>query len=183
MQLEQWCPVVGFEDLYEVSDLGRVRSKDRIKVGLGPYPYRGRVLRPQFGRKGYTRVTLSRDGVDRTRPIHHIVTEAFLGPRPPSLQVRHLDGNPSNNSVTNLRYGTATENGADKARHGSGKGERQSHNKLSREQVREIRRLRESGVLARELGARFGVAISTVFSIANRRNWAWLDADERAAVS
>lgn len=112
---EHWLPVPGYEGLYEVSDRGRVRSLPRLTASgrLG-----GRVLRPRIV-DGYLRVNLSKDGVAQSRKIHQLVAEAFLGPCPPGLEIRHLDGNSKNNAIWNLAYDTRSENMLDKVRHGT----------------------------------------------------------------
>jgi hypothetical protein len=76
-------------------------------------------------RQGYHQLTLSRDGKRKNVFVHMAVAEAFHGPRPDGLVVRHLDGNPSNNSATNLRYGTPSENARDRIAHGR-------HNQLNK---------------------------------------------------
>lgn len=117
--LEQWRPVVGYEGLYEVSDLGRVRSLPR-------YGTIGKLLKPGTAKRGgYLYVNLCRDGRPLNRTIHVLVAEAFLGPRPEGFDVRHLDGNRLNCARANLAYGTRSENNLDAVRHGT-------HNKASK---------------------------------------------------
>lgn len=110
-QQEQWRPVIGF-DGYEVSNLGRIMS---FRRHVRPYLMRGALKSPD----GYRMVQL-RDGISggRLRLVHCLVAEAFIGPRPEGSQVRHLDGDKSNNIVSNLTYGTASENAYDQVRHG-----------------------------------------------------------------
>lgn len=99
---EEWRPIPGSPG-YEVSSLGRVRS-----------PWR--VLSPWVGNKvGHLKVTL---GGGRRMWVHRAVCLAFYGPCPDGLEVRHLDGIASNNVVTNLKYGTHSENMHDRVRHG-----------------------------------------------------------------
>lgn len=119
---EEWRPVVGYEGSYEVSDHGRVRSLDRFvrSTSRRGKPYlmacRGKVLRPAANktRSGHLHVIL----VGRTRTIHTLVAEAFLGPRPVGMEVRHLDDHPSNNNLSNLAYGTQSENVLDRVKNG-----------------------------------------------------------------
>lgn len=118
---EVWRDVVGFEGYYEVSNLGRVRSLDRIgetRPGLATR-FHGRMLKLQVNEGGYRTVQLNRDG-NRTRAwVHRLVLSAFVEPQPdPSLIVRHLDGDPSNNVPDNLAWGTHAENALDCIRHG-----------------------------------------------------------------
>lgn len=120
---EQWLDVVGFEKSYEVSNLGRVRSKDRSwmqRSRLGnmyEHCVKGRVLRPGPSNYGHLSVVLGRGN---TRMVHTLVLEAFVGPRPsPKHDARHLDGNPKDNRLSNLSWGTRSENIRDAVRHGT----------------------------------------------------------------
>lgn len=117
---EQWLPVPDWEDLYEVSDRGRVRSLDRMRLApLGqPYLKRGVVLKLRTTTTGYHYVTMRGDGRLRTARVHTLVLEAFVGPRPPDCEVLHRDGTKLNNAVSNLRWGTKVENSADSLKHG-----------------------------------------------------------------
>lgn len=113
---ETWKPVVGYEGIYEVSDLGRVRSLDRIDAG--GQKRRGVVLQPKVTPKGYHDVTLA-NGPRETRRVHRLVLTAFVSPPPPGLQARHLDGDPASNALPNLKWGTAVENNRDRVLHGT----------------------------------------------------------------
>lgn len=119
---ERWLPVPGWDGLYEVSDLGRVRSLDRTVPHRysGQVTLRGRVLRqcpsPPFG---YLLVNLSAGGIERTRYVHQLVAEAFHGPRPAGNEVRHGPGGMLDNSAANLCWGTPVANAQDKNRDGT----------------------------------------------------------------
>ncbi|ARM70701.1 HNH endonuclease [Mycobacterium phage Soul22] len=117
---EQWRPVVGYEGMYEVSDLGRVRSVDRCVVTKsGPRTYRGRLLHQHPDGRGYLRASLSRVG-DKPRmfKVHRLVLEAFVGPRPGNLSGCHNNGINTDNRLENLRWDSHTENMLDVVRHG-----------------------------------------------------------------
>lgn len=119
-QSEQWRPVVGYEGLYEVSDHGRVRSLDRtIQHPLGMKRLKGRLMRPSLNRMGYPTVGLSRSGGLRLRRVHQLVAEAFIGPRPQGQMVRHYNDIKTDNHVSNLRYGTYSDNLYDRVRNGN----------------------------------------------------------------
>jgi hypothetical protein len=116
---EIWRSIAGRPG-YEVSDLGRVRSLDRVvtKMQRGrpvQHRLRGRVLRQGRTRGGYLTVSLA----GRSVHVHRLVLEAFVGPCPAGRQAAHRDGNKLNNSVGNLRWATPRENNADKLRHGT----------------------------------------------------------------
>lgn len=105
---EQWMPIKGYEGLYEVSNLGRVRSFDRIdKIGR---LHKGRILKDAKDGGGYPFVGLFKDGVCSKRKVHHLVAEAFLGERPNGYEVNHKDENKTNNCCNNLEYVTRKEN-------------------------------------------------------------------------
>ncbi len=117
---EDWRAVPGFEDLYEVSDLGRVKSLARLKRGRGNRmnPLRERILKatPCYG---YLQVGLSEDGQVTYKKVHALVLTAFVGPRPEGMESRHLNGDRRDNHLANLCWGTKLENATDKHRHGT----------------------------------------------------------------
>lgn len=123
---EQWRPVVGYEGYYEVSDQGRVRSVDRVvgrNGGLAsgrPVHIRGRMRKLHRNVvSGYLCVGLTKDGVGSTRTVHGLVMEAFVGPCPDGMEIRHLDGDPENSFRSNLSYSTHSDNVMDKRAHGT----------------------------------------------------------------
>lgn len=94
---EEWRPVVGYEGLYEVSNLGRVR---RIKI-----------IEPTKKKHGYMQISfVDRNRVRKSFRLHRIVAEAFLPNPNGKPQVNHKDENPENNRVENLEWATAAEN-------------------------------------------------------------------------
>jgi NUMOD4 motif-containing protein/HNH endonuclease len=119
--VERWLPVVGWIGHYEVSDLGRVRSLDRVLIDrLGRVrKYSGRVLRQTANRSDYRRVSLKAHGVRRESLVHHLVLNAFVGPMPPGQMGCHGNGTPSDNRLSNLRWGTNSDNLRDAVRHGT----------------------------------------------------------------
>ena len=127
---ETWRPILGFEGLYEVSDRGRVRSLDRLvkRSSSSTRIEKGRIIRPGFGaRSGHKSVNLSRDGKKVTRKVHHLVLEAFVGPAPDGAQGLHWDDDPANNHLSNLRWGTFSDNAFDKVRNGRHHQTRKTH--------------------------------------------------------
>ena len=114
---EKWLPVVGREGEYEVSDNGRVRSLTR-KDSRGRQIVE-RILRPQRNGSGHHQVGLStgRRGA-RLFLVHRLMLEAFVGPCPPGHEALHRDDDPDNNRLSNLHWGTRSENTLDKVRNG-----------------------------------------------------------------
>lgn len=116
---ETWKPIVGMEGSYEVSDHGRVRSLDRtVRTKRGPRRVSGRILVPTLCR-GYPRVCICSDGVNRTEYVHRLVMAAFVGPCPAGMEVCHNNGDPADSRMENLRYGSCSENRFDQQRHGT----------------------------------------------------------------
>ena len=179
---EQWRPVLGFEDYYEVSDQGRVRSLARTCYG-GPIAGERKVLprilhqfRSGIGRDGkprrYLAANLNRDGVGQRRDIHILVLEAFVGPRPPGCQVRHLDGTPNNNRLSNLAWGSIAENCADSLAHGTrALGGQKRNAKLCEDDIPRIRAARGAGASWRLLARDHGVSVACIRQIFYRRSW------------
>lgn len=124
---EVWHPVPGFEESYEVSDLGRVRSLDRdvpvraSATSANGYVRRRRgvILRPDPNRDSdHLTVRLYRDGTVERWGVHRLVLTAFVGECPPGLQGCHLDDDPLNNRLGNLRWDTPAKNQAQSHRSG-----------------------------------------------------------------
>lgn len=111
---ETWKDIQGYEGLYQVSNLGRVRSLDRVihyKNGVERL-YKGHIL-PQRKRRSsdnYLSVSLHKNNTPKTCVVHRLVAIAFI-PNPDNLpQVNHKDENQENNCVSNLEWVTAFDN-------------------------------------------------------------------------
>lgn len=159
---EEWRDVVGFP-AYEVSNFGRVRSWWSTHGHSRLVP---RLRTPVAAKKrgGYLTVLLV-GSERRLRFVHHLVLEAFVGPRPAQQECRHKDGNVTNNTVDNLAWSTHAENLADKVLHGTSQhGERNAQAKLTNAEVAQIRASREP---LRSLSVRYGVCESTISRIRN----------------
>lgn len=112
---EEWKPVVGHEKQYEVSSEGRVRALPRPGWrGCVFHNGRYRILAQAVGGrvKNYKRVHLYNPA--RFAYVHHLMAEAFIGPRPEGLMVLHRDDNGFHNVIDNLRYGDREENDCDR---------------------------------------------------------------------
>jgi hypothetical protein len=127
-----------------------------------------KILRPYYTRR-YWWVRLCCKGRRRAFGVHCLVLECFVGPRPPGMQGRHLDGNRDHNYLENLAWGTPKENHADCLRHGTRMmGSKHHRSKLNEEQVAYIRsrrqksRTSESILTQKELADRFSVSTSSI---------------------
>jgi hypothetical protein len=170
---EEWRPVVGWEGLYEVSSLGRVRSRDRTElVTCGGRQHfrrrRGKTLKAgPAGREGqYLQVVLHSDANGRkNKAVHHLVLEAFVSPRPAAAEASHINGRSDDNRAANLVWEKHRENMARQWYHGTiCVGETNGNHRLTAEQVARIRLLK--GVEdSRTVAARFGCGATTVKGI------------------
>lgn len=123
-----WATVPGYNDAYEISSEGVVRSIGRVvPYGKnGSATYKERILKQTKIRNGYFTVKLAYRGATKTEYVHVLMLLAFVGPRPVTKargEIRHLDGDKTNNRLDNLVYGTIHENVADRMRHNAMRGE------------------------------------------------------------
>jgi hypothetical protein len=174
MDGETWGEIVGYEGIYEVSDLGNVRSRRIPRSGrrFGPW----RLLSPVVDRVGRGRVRLYLGGKAIMRLVSHLVADAFLPAKlPTDTVVRHLNDDPTDNRACNLAWGTYSDNMADAFRNGKRKSPSWSAclgAQLTGDIVGEIRRLYATGKFSqRELAAQFGVDHSTIGRIVRRQAW------------
>lgn len=130
---------------------------------------RRRLLKGSVNVNRYLQVNLYPRKTGSTGPIHRFIALAFLGPRPSGYVIRHLDGNPLNNRVSNLAYGTQAENTADSMRHGTfALGSQRVQSKLTDDDVREIR---SSNLSGDELALKYGVVKSIISRVKQGSIW------------
>lgn len=158
---EEWRPVVGYEGLYEVSDLGRVRRLERLVAGSTAGTRR---LKPRLRKtavvRGYAVVQLTDEsGAHEMCRVHRLVLKAFVGPCPDGMQGCHDNGDALDNRLRNLRWDTRSGNEADKLRHGTHiRGERHPNLVLTDGVVRKARELKQGGAGLKEISARLGIS-------------------------
>lgn len=171
---EVWKEIPEYEGLYEASSEGRIRSVDRVVSTFSArgakrtqLRRKGKVLCLSPGPKGYRLVTLSKDGIARTRRVNRLVCSAFYGPQPETVLACHRDGDLTNNRDGNLRWDTPAANQADRLIHGTAlRGEAVATAILTEAEVIAIRASRTFGTLQ-------GVSVSRTQYHRIKRGEAW----------
>ena len=121
LMAEEWRDITGYEGLYQVSNFGRVRSLDRVVPYSGGVErkLKGTMLKACVDGKGYRVVRPHKDGKGKTFKVSILVAAAFIGPRPEKADVCHGPQGQQDDSVTNLRYDTHSNNALDRYRDGT----------------------------------------------------------------
>lgn len=162
--------VPGFQG-YRVGDDGSVwsclnRGRPRLDNLAKTVPWRRLEFKSKFGSKGYLWVTLRKNKRRYDCLVHRLVLMAFIGPCPPKQETRHLDGIRNHNHLSNLCWGTRSENKCDQWLHGT------HPHKLSDQQVQTIWKLYAAGGISHaKLAASYGVAASQIGKIIHRQTY------------
>lgn len=173
--MEIWKAIPGYEGRYEASTEGRIRSVDRTVYSRNwstgkPFARRisGRILRPgRYCKAGHLSVILGRRAPGT--PVHQLVMKTFVGPAPAGQEIRHLNGDPKDNRLKNLKYGTRTENILDVYRQGK------AWRTLTAADVKDIRQALAAGESQSNIARRYCVSRSCIHSIKIGRTYSWLE--------
>lgn len=158
---ETWKPVIGYGSFYEISDLGRIKSLRQHNRIMKPWPV-----------TGYPTVCLCGPTGQKNKAVHIIVAIAFIGPVPEGKEVHHKNENRGDPRLENLEYVTRQENIQRSIAHY--RGPFNASSKLSVAEIREIRALYPTtpgSVLAKK----FNVKRATIYAVAARRRWGYID--------
>ena len=173
---EQWKDIPGYAGLYQVSNMGNVKSLDRrVDNGQGGTNIvQERILKPICSTNGYAHVSPSRNGKVKNCLVHRLVLMTFNRMPEDGEGCNHINGVKDDNRIENLEWTTQLEN----IRHAidvlgkDTKGEGNGHSKLTEADVLEIRKLHATGrYLQRELGKMFGVDKTTIGCMVRRDTW------------
>ena len=110
--MENWKDIAGYEGLYQVSNLGRVKSLSRLRKTYGKRTYQTKelLMDVQLSEKGYLRVCLSKNGKQTSYFVHRLVAIAFLENKNHYPVINHINGNKLDNRVENLEFCTQSHN-------------------------------------------------------------------------
>ncbi len=154
----------------------RLNGTFEFKIGTVPTP-----INPRNLSCGHLQAPICRNRKHAFPLVHRLILETFVGPCPSGMECRHLDGNPENNALENLRWGIRKENAGDFHRHNGAwagiavtdkRGEKHPQAKLTDDDVRNMRILYETkGIRQVDLAAQFGIKQATVSKILLRQSW------------
>jgi len=172
---KEWRPIPGLEGRYAASNDGEIMSMDYRGTGIPG------LLKPQVNRLGYAKVWVF---PRRMTTVHSLVMLAFVGPRPYRMDINHINGIKTDNSVENLRYCTTAENmqhACDTGLKIAVHGEAHPQAKMNDKKVKEIRRLAKLSFTYKEIGELVGgLAQSTIASIIKGKSWKHVKDEEEA---
>jgi len=160
---------------YAITRDGCVWSKPRNSRHNNMRFLQGKWLSPRT-KKGHLYVSLRNESGDYNLFVHRLVLQSYIGNCPVGQECRHLDGNPQNNNLSNLCWGTSRENKYDTVWHGRHlrvglKGSENKQAKLTDEKVRIIRFLRRAGFMLKDLAWQFDVSVSGISHVCENRTW------------
>jgi hypothetical protein len=166
--LKQTKPIPDFP-AYSITKAGQVWSNY----------YGGRWLKFNLCSDGRHHEVLCKKGQTYPKLVHRLVLETYIGPCPDGMECRHLDGNPLNNNLSNLRWGTKSENVRDAINHGTFnaipprfEGETHPNSKLTEQDVRMIVYIRKTNLFTqREIAKMFNISEYAISDIIRRKSW------------
>lgn len=161
---------------YLITKDGRIWSKPRVT----PHGHKrkGRWLKTNKLPTGHLSICLYKNRISHRQAIHRLVLVTYVGPCPTGMECRHLNGKPDDNRLENLKWGTHSENVLDAVKHKThvnNRGSKQGQSKLTEVQVLVIMSAYSTDKITQEqLAQAFEVSVSTIKSVTQKRNWAWL---------
>lgn len=183
---EIWRDIPGYENIYQVSNFGNVKTLTRTiidekRVRKRTYVRQGKILNKYFSKDGYYKVKLyNGDASFFTVPVHRLVAKVFIPNMENKPQINHIDGNPSNNHYSNLEWCTNSEN----TKHAYTTGLKRKENytgeanclaKLTTEQVISMREEYATGTTSyHKLAKKYNTRIGNISFIINRQTWKYV---------
>ena len=109
---EYWVPIPNYEGYYEISTIGNIRSIKRSILTKSGYlkPEKERIITQRISNKGYSTVTLSKNGQSKSQHVHRLLAQAFIPNPENKATVNHLNGDKLDNRIENLEWATYSEN-------------------------------------------------------------------------
>lgn len=169
---EVWLPIHGWEGLYEISNMGRVKSFKRKIV---------KILKQEVQKYDYLQTQFIKLGITTRQKVHRVVAITFI-PNPENKpQVNHINGIKHDNRVENLEWCTAHENMVHAFTIGLKRnlsGVNSIRSNLSIENINEIFKLREENQTYSKIGAKFNLTKGAIYRILKKKSWQHIKQDK-----
>ena len=174
---EIWKNINEFDDKYLISNLGRVKSLERLRIRnkMGVVKVQEKILNPHIDKVGYPRVTLYNDTFKKRFCVHKLVAMCFIdNPNNYSI-INHIDGIKTNNIFSNLEWCTQKHNiihSFENKLNVASRGEEKGNAKLKEKDVLEIRiLLNDNKYTQKQIGEKYGVTRGAIKGIKFNKNW------------
>lgn len=180
--MEKWKPVKGYEDYYEVSNMGRIRNKPIMRKysnNRKPHFVKSTINKPTPNQKGYMRVFLSAHSSVKTKYVHRLVAEAWCDNSMNYREINHKDSDKTNNNCDNLEWVSRKQNVVHSRINETFVPAR---TKLNSEQVLEIVSLRENNVSRIIISKKYNISTTGISRITSGDVWSWLTGIKKKGV-
>jgi len=183
---EEWSDIAGFEDCYQISDNGNMRSKDRTVTDANGVNrnFKSKPVRIWVKDGHYCKVSLSKGNIKKSFTVHRLVAIAFIPNPLNKITVNHIDGNRHNNHVSNLEWATYNENMQHAYDTGllenctylkGNKGEKHPYSKLTPMDIEMIKCLHNGGFNYPQIAPKFNVHSTHIGLIVKNKSWSHLN--------
>lgn len=172
MEKEIWKKINNYENYYEISNFGNIRSLDRyVRDANGLRLIKGKILTPKNHTSGYYQIVLSKEGKNKYKYIHRLVAEHFIENYSELLVINHKDGNKINNNLLNLECVTQKQNIHHALKNGfmNISGENHYRAKFNNSEILKIRELYKEGKTLKELSILYNSNKPVICRIVNNK--------------
>jgi len=175
LKKERWKWIPGYGKHYEISTFGRVRSHHKGRGALGSVisnTFTRYLVNSPFSKNGYLGLHLFKNNTSKGFYIHRLVLMTFTGPCPKDFQASHLDGDPKNNRLENLKWLSCSENLYHRVGHKTLiQGEKSHFSKLKEEEVVSIIQQLQRGKCEKDIAGYYKVSVRSIQDINNNKSW------------
>jgi len=171
--MEIWKDILGYEGLYQVSNLGNIKSIERLRIDTKGRKriFPQKIIKPLLSDRGYCQVNLYKNSKLQTRRINRLVALSFIPNLQNKEQVNHINGIKTDNSVPNLEWTTSKENVIHSFKTGLKRGRTGTKCNFSKLSESDVLKIRNSDLNYSQLSELFSTTISNISNIKNNITW------------
>lgn len=179
MLSEDWKDIPGYEGYYMASNLGRIKSLDRVVTCKNGRTQTKKGVFPKFeiDKDGYYKLVLHKNGIKKKGFVHRWIAKTFLPNGQSKPVINHIDGNKQNNEIVNLEWVSLSENTKHAFELGlcvMPLGNDNPNGKLTKKEVIKIRKLRKQGKTLKNISKEVNTSESNIKNIIYGYTWKWL---------